>query len=135
MDYTSFLPIKRMLERVDRAREDSDTTYFYDLLHFGEMVTKFCTAALVAAVNDDRDRSRYQFLHRLVRASGIGEWAQSMDEILTGPTSQILSASVIAERTELTVKVGPGSWQHSAVTEMYMCLSEIDRVTEQLPVC
>jgi hypothetical protein len=123
-----------MLERIDRAREDSDTSYFFDLLYFGEMVTKLCTAGLIAAVNDDRNRSRYQFLHRLVRASGIGEWTQSLDEILIGPTSQVLSSSVIPERTELTVKAGPGSWQHSAVTEMYMCLSEIEQVADQLSV-
>jgi hypothetical protein len=130
----SYKPIERMLERVDRARNDSDTTLFYDLLHLGEMVTKTIAAGLIASVLDDRDRSRYQQMHRLVRASGIGEWVQSIDDVLIGPAARHLSAGIAPERTELTTKVGPGTWQHESVSELQACLLLIDPTAEPLPV-
>jgi hypothetical protein len=129
----SFIPIERMLERVARAKEDSDTTYFYDLLLLGEMVTKLIGTGLIAAVLDDRNRSRYQQLHRLVRASGIGEWTQAIDEVLIGPAAQQLSSGISPERTELTSKTAPGAWQYDAVAELHACLCIVDTCDEVLP--
>jgi len=68
-----FVPMQKMLERVDLSLEESDVSYFLSLLYSGEMLTKIVTAALVAGLEDDPDRHRYRQLHRLVRADGIGE--------------------------------------------------------------
>jgi hypothetical protein len=71
------MPIDKMWERIEVAREDSDTSLFLHLMYLGEMVTKTIVAGLVAAIVDDRDRHRYRLLHRLVRADGLGEWRVS----------------------------------------------------------
>ena len=62
-----------MLERVERAREDSDTSLFMDLMYYGELITKLTTVGLVSAILNDKERHRYRYLHKLVRADGIGE--------------------------------------------------------------
>ena len=54
----SILPIKRMWERVDLARNDSDTTLFIHLLYASEMILKLAVAGLVSAIRDDKDRQR-----------------------------------------------------------------------------
>jgi len=50
-----FLPFRRMLERVERAREDSDTSLFLDLMYYGELVTKLTTIGLVSPILNDTD--------------------------------------------------------------------------------
>ncbi|MHC4202144.1 MAG: NB-ARC domain-containing protein, partial [Planctomycetota bacterium] len=109
-----FLPIERMWRRVEVARQDGDTPLFLSLLYLGEMVTKLVVAGLVAAIRDDTDRNRYRQLHRLVRATGIGEWATVLDDILTGPSSQHLVEGARIEQKELTKRCGKGEWQYQA---------------------
>ena len=81
------LPLVRMLERVDRARDDSDTALFYDLLSLGELVVKLATAGMVAAVQEERERHRYRLEYDLVRADGLGDWVEALDDVVTGPAS------------------------------------------------
>ena len=64
-----------MWERVEIGRQDSDTTLFLNLMYYGEMAAKLAVAAMVAAIGDDKDRSRYRATATLVRADGIGDWA------------------------------------------------------------
>jgi hypothetical protein len=85
-----FLPFARMLQRVETAKQESDTSYFLALMYFGELVTKFTVAGLVSAIMNDKDRQRYRQVHRIVRADGIGEWADVLDDVLTGPATQFL---------------------------------------------
>src|SRR5689334_16611295 len=105
-----------MWERVELAREDADTTFFYSLLTLGEMLIKTLVAGLVAAL-DDVNRDRYAQLYRLTRADGMGEWVQVLNDILTGPASQQLNTSAHEEQRELMQRVGPGLWQYKAVEE------------------
>ena len=58
-------------------------------------------------------------------ANGLGEWAQSLSEILAGPTSQLLSAAARDEQRELTQKYPSGSWQHEAVRLLCECRSDL----------
>ncbi|MFI5109046.1 MAG: hypothetical protein ACHP78_09400 [Terriglobales bacterium] len=81
-------PIEKMWERIQVARQDSDTSLFDSLMLFGEMVLKAATAGMVAAVLDDKNRNRYRQLYKLVRADGIGEWNLALEDVLTGPASQ-----------------------------------------------
>lgn len=56
---TFFIPLNKMWERVELARDDSNTALFYDLLLLGEMLTKIVAAGLIAAIDNDRERHRY----------------------------------------------------------------------------
>ncbi|MGH8881978.1 MAG: hypothetical protein ACRD0P_32290 [Stackebrandtia sp.] len=95
-----FLPVTRMWERAGLARDESDTAYFFELLYLGEMVVKLLVIELLAALPDDRERHRYELECRLVQADGIGEWAEVLDEALTGPASQ----------HPVRLRLGPPRW-------------------------
>jgi len=122
----SLIPIDRMKERVSVARQESDKALFFHLLYFGEMLVKFTTLGLVAAVLDDRERHRYRQIYRLVRADGLGEWSVSIDDILTGPAAQFLTPAARAEQRELTQRSTAGTWQYDSVSLLSRCLKEID---------
>lgn len=121
----SFKPISRMWDRVDTAREHSDEALFETLMLFGEMLTKLVAAGLIAAVNEGVDRNRYRQIHRLVRANGIGEWSQAIDEVLIGLTSNHLIPQAREEQRELSQKYKAGTWQYDSVALLYECLDEI----------
>lgn len=126
-------PLFRMWERVEVGRTDSDTTLFHDLMYAGEMMAKTIVAALVAAIGDDKDRSRYRQVSRLVRADGIGEWASVLAEVLTGPPSQHLLVEARTEQRELTQKVGSEAWQYQAAQMLHYCVALDDPSHDPLP--
>ncbi len=96
-----FTPVDKMMERVEK-NNDSDSTLFLELLYAGEFITKATGAALVASIEDDPENHRYGFLHDLVRAEGIGKWANIIDEICTGPASQYFSTMLTDDRRVFT---------------------------------
>jgi tetratricopeptide (TPR) repeat protein len=106
-----------MFQRIDITRTDSETALFYDLLIAGELLLKVAVAGLTAAVADDRDRNRYRIEHRLVRADGLGEWAGSLEEVITGPAAQHLAVAAYEDRRELTQRwlSSERAWQRQAV--------------------
>lgn len=128
-----FKPLLRMLERIQGARDDSDTSLFFDLLYMGEMLLKLVGAGLVAAVGDDRERHRYRQIHRLVRADGLGEWSEAINEVLTGPPSQFLTPEARTEQKELTRRTTSGEWQFDAVYLLHKCIGSVDAAFEDLP--
>src|SRR5689334_3649859 len=101
------LPVERMLQRVENARNDSDTALFYDLLLLGELVAKLAVAGIVAGIQEDPERHRYRLLHRIVRADGIGEWSVVLTESTVGPASQHLATAFRPFQRECTKSVGP----------------------------
>lgn len=128
-----FKPLDRMWERIEIGRSDSDSTFFHDLMYAAEMTAKLIVAALVAAVDDDKDRSRFRQVSLLVRADGLGEWASALTEVLTGPPSQHLLAEARTEQRELTQKFGPDGWQHQAAHLLHSCLTLVDPGCEPPP--
>ena len=129
----TFLPIVRMWNRVESAKNDADTTVFLHLMYAGEMLTKTVAAGLVACLGNDRDRTRYRQIHKLVRADGLGEWREVIDEVLSGPSASHLNRAAQEEQRELTQKLGPDSWQHQAVKSLQECLELCDPGQELLP--
>ena len=95
---------ERMWNQVNVARQDSDTSFFLNLLYFGEMLVKLCAGGLVSAVPDERERHRYRQTHRLVRADGLGEWSDTIDDVLLGPASQSLLPGARTEQKDLVQK-------------------------------
>jgi hypothetical protein len=126
------LPLEMIWNRVDRGRDDSDTTLFLDLLYSGEMVLKLTVAALTASLEDDRERHRYRILHRLVRADGLGDWSQALDDVLTGPASQHMCNSAKDDRRSLTERLGTDTWQYEAVSLLFSALKKVIEV-EAIP--
>lgn len=113
----AFLPVVRMRDRGGLAREESDAAYFLELLYLGEMVVKLLVVELLAGMQDDRESHRYGLEYRLVRADGLGEWADILDSALAGPASQHLLPSVRDSQQQLGIGLGPGAdgWQRRAV--------------------
>ncbi len=124
-------PIALMNERVSRSRHDSDTALFHDLLYAGELVVRLTTAAIVAAIDDDRDRHRYRLLHKIVRADGIGDWSSVLDDALSGPASQHFLQAAWDDRRILTERVNSGNWQHECVSLLLEAKQQIDPAKHQ----
>ena len=104
--------------RIELDREDSDSAYFHALTLKLEYVTKLVTAGILACVGDDSDRHRYSVEHTLVRADSLGEWVRALNTILVGPGAQFFLPSSSQVIKDLTERVGPGDWRHSAVISM-----------------
>lgn len=104
-----FLPFERMRERLRREREESDYALLQVLLYFGEFATKLTCLGLLACLPEEREGHRYRLMHRLVRAEGIGEWVQALDDLLTGPASQYLPEPARALQNQLIGRPRTGS--------------------------
>ncbi len=104
-----------MVARLQASKDESDLAYFYDLLIFGEYVTKLISLFLVSAINDDNERSRYRQEYLLVRGNAIGDFSKSIDEVLTGPSAQLLTSEIRDfEFKEMTQRCIEGDWQYEA---------------------
>ena len=68
-------PLEQMWQRVEVARQDSDSELFSALLLAGELVAKLTTVGLLAAIPDDRERHRYRLAFKLVRTDGLLTYA------------------------------------------------------------
>lgn len=110
-----------MLERAELARDDSDTSYFFELLYLGELAVKVITIEILAGLQDEPERHRHALEYRLVRANGIGEWAEVLDEAITGPPSQHFMPAARESQQALNQPFGPNadSWQRRAVLLLY----------------
>lgn len=126
-------PIRRMWDRVENARQDSEISLFLALLYLGEAVTKTAAAGLIAAIEDDTERHRYTQTRRLIRAESLGEWSSAIDDVLTGPASQHLAEEAKTERNDLTQRYSSGAWQHTAVACLDDCLRKLDKSRQGIP--
>ena len=126
------LPLAEMNRRIDTDRSDSDATLFGSLLLKGELLTKLTVAAFVSLIPDESDRVRYGHLYQLVRASGIGDWADVIDKVLTGPSSQLLPQQARNAQRQLTENLPAGSWQNEAVRLLNDSLASVSDHHEQL---
>ncbi|MGA2145405.1 MAG: NB-ARC domain-containing protein [Bryobacteraceae bacterium] len=128
-----FLPLRKMWERFELSLRDSDAAAFFDLMCLGELLVKSAVLGLVAAVDSDKERHQYGLLHRLVRADGIGDWDQVLQEILTGSAAHLLRVGAQPEQKELTMRVAPDSWQYEAVSALHKCLKIVNPKEGKLP--
>jgi hypothetical protein len=66
--------IEQVLDRAERAKSESDFTYYFMILHATEALAKTMVLGVVAAIADDKDRNRYRLEHQLARSDGLGDW-------------------------------------------------------------
>jgi hypothetical protein len=126
------LPLRRIFERYEAEKADSDVAAFYSLLYAGEFIIKLTVCGLLAGLKDDRDRHRYSQMHALVRADGIGDWATSLDAMLTGPSSQFILDEFRVIQRELTQRHAEGTWQYEAVKVLHSVLETLGVGVERL---
>lgn len=126
-------PITRMYERYQVEKDDSDVSAFYGLMFMGELITKLTVCSLLSGITDDRDRNRYGMLRDLVRADGIGEWANTMDQALTGPSAQFIKEEFKDFQRELLQRISPGGWQFESLALLHETLEALQIEVEKLP--
>ncbi len=121
--------------RLDGARHDSDVALFYDLLGYGELLTKLVVLALVAAIEDDDRQQRYRLEHNLVRAHSIGTWGVVLHDLVNGRLRSALRQEAGAELAELTAghQRGSNGWQALAVDALSRAATEMDVGMPVLP--
>ena len=129
----SFRPLNKMWERVKKGRLASPAAHFAALTYSCEFLTKITALGLVSAIQDEKDRLRYQQLHRLVRADGLGGWLKVLNTVLTGPPAQYLLPEARNEQLQMTRHHGPGTWQYNAVEEMNKALKVVHPDCDDLP--
>lgn len=127
------IPIQQMFDRLETTKNDSDFAYFFDLILLGEQITKTVTLFLVACINEDNERSKYRHEHFLVKANSIGEFSKTIDDILVGPTSELLTSSIRDyEFKELTERTSSQSWQYEALQLLDQCLDSFNIQHEKI---
>ncbi len=120
-----FKPFDRMWDHVEIQKDISDDAYFNSLMYFGEMVTKFTVAALVAAVVEGRERHQYRLRRKLVQADGVGVWSQVLEEMLNVVPAQHTFQGIRGhgnESFQLTKITKSGEWQYESVRLLHDCL-------------
>ena len=118
-------PIQKILAHAEEEKEESDTAYFHALMYAGEMVFKLAVAGLVAAVRNDKGRHRYRIEHALVRADGLGDWEQALNEVLTGPTAQFLDPAAHPTQNDLLKWRSSDSWQSNCISDISVALESV----------
>jgi hypothetical protein len=126
--------IEQVLERAERAKSDSDYTYFWALLFATEGLAKTMVLGMVASIADDKDRNRYRLEHQLVRSDGLVEWGKVIEDALIGSASQYLLTEARDEQRELTQLCKEGEWQHDATAALKAALRPLEIDSEELPV-
>ncbi|MBX7155708.1 MAG: hypothetical protein K1X91_12185 [Bacteriodetes bacterium] len=121
--------------RLSAAKDESDVAFFYDLLLYGEFVTKLITLYTVASLNDDRERTRYRYEYQIVRANAIGEYSNILDELLTGPSLGLINSSIRDnELNELIQKNTNNTWQYQAIEYLYNCFEIFEIKIDKQPI-
>lgn len=128
----SFVPLERMLQRLEAARSESPASLFEELMHTCEMVLKVVVLATAASVDDDLDRHRYGQLHALARAGSLGEWLGVLDNMVVGPSAQYLTRD-FHEIRELREGARSGSWQHDSALSMFEAISANGDSIDMIP--
>jgi hypothetical protein len=128
------IAIEQVLERAERAKSDSDYTYFFALLFTAEALAKTMVLGMIASIADDKDRNRYRLEHQLVRSDGLGDWGKVMEDALIGPASQFLLSDARDEQKELTQPCKEGEWQYDATSALKAALDYLGIEAEDVPV-
>lgn len=118
-------PLDRAWSRVEIDLQDSEAAAFHSLLYLGELVVKLAAVAFASGIQADTDRRQYAIEHRLIRGSGVGEHASALDEILIGPTYEILHPELQALQKQLVAKCSAGTLEAECLTEMAKAMASL----------
>ncbi|WP_155419068.1 tetratricopeptide repeat protein [Rhodococcoides fascians] len=130
-----FIPLDRMIARTLSAKDDSDTSYFLDLLYLGEFVLKIMVLEAAAGIEKTPERHRYAIEYNLIRADSIGTWTSTLEEALRGPASQhytLASRDSLASWTEKHSQRSD-SWVRAAVEALAGVADQVDATHDFSP--
>ena len=130
---TNFFPLQQLISRAETSLDDSDVAFFYDLIAIGELITKLSALFLIANIESDVERTRYRYEYQLVRADGIGTFAEVIGNVLRGSTADVISSNLRdMEVVEMTCKCKEGTWQRKCNDELNACLDILELQYNQL---
>ena len=130
------IPIQKLNERVEIAKQDSDTGLFMSLMYSGEQLLKLITSAMISGIDDEKassENNQYSHNYKLVHADSIGIWSQVLENILTGPSYHFLREEFKLFWDELSIKATNPSWQYGALVAINNSLKAIKENHEDLP--
>ncbi len=122
--------LQKVWDRIELDKQDSEITYFNSLMYLGEVLTKATCLFMLSGLGESQKNYKYTQLYKLVRANGIGDWSSSLDELLTGPSSQEMKIEYNKYSKELNDKTSRNDWQNISVTSMLECLEIIGQDPE-----
>lgn len=128
------IAIAQVLERAERAKSDSDYTYFFALLFAAEALAKTMVLGMVASIADEKERNRYRLEHQLARSEGLGDWGKVIEDALIGPASQFLLSEAREEQRELILPCKEGEWQYDATVALKTALQHLGIEAEEVPI-
>lgn len=119
-------PVAQRLQVAETSDRDP-LSLFMEAMVYAECVLKAAVAGVIAGIRDDPDRYRYRYEYQLVRASGIGDWARILREILAGPAYGLLANPFqeAANALNKSFPTGDRSWQCRAVEEVVNALKVV----------
>lgn len=117
--------LQKVWNRIELEKQDSQISYFNSLMYLGEVVTKSTCLFMLSGLGESQKNYKYTQFYKLVRANGIGDWSSSLDELLTGPSSQEMKIEYNIYSKELNDKTSKDDWQNIAVTAIIKCLKII----------
>lgn len=118
-------PIVRGWGRVDIELSDSEAAAFHSLLYLGELLVKLVAASFVGAVQPDIERKAEAAGARLVRAAGVGDHVSVINDVLVGPTFELLHPAFKAFQSQFVAKNPAGS-------EEALCLDSLREAMREL---
>ena len=120
------LLIDNLFQRINTDKSESDFAYFWSLLLASESIAKIIVLAMLAALDDDTENHRYRLEYKIVRANGLGDWTETLQDALSGPASQFLDSDALTERNQLTNRYSTDDWQFVAVSELKSAIEILD---------
>lgn len=120
------VPVARMRDRLRRSREDSDATYFFDVVAAGELVLKLTVTGLTAALRRDPDGHQYRIESTLVRGNGLGDWVSALDELLIGTASEHLPLQARDAQRQFTETVVGPDWRVRVLDLLEAAANQVD---------
>ena len=118
--------------RIEHFRQESDRDHFDGVMLLGELLIKLTTVFFVGCLDEDKQRSRYDVSHALVRADGIGRWVEILGTVLQGPISSNLVGASALFKSELILRHEPGSWQHESASAVREALRLVSAAVQPL---
>ncbi|MDR2929890.1 MAG: hypothetical protein LBV06_03160 [Propionibacteriaceae bacterium] len=109
---------------VAESGDRDPASLFMEGMFLAECTLKAAVAGIVAGIHDDPDRYRYRYEHKLVRATGIGDWSRTVQQVASGPAYGLLADPFQAAVNTLTRSLPTADkvWQCVAVEKLVATL-------------